>query len=247
MDAQSVDLARLIAIIADEVMAAVAAAGRARAPATRVPEDCCPTRLQGVIDAGAARLGMHATGGAADRRGRAHRPHAAQTRRDAAGRRAAVPGSRGVHVRDGLRQSRLGRALRARLLRATPVGVCAVVGFPLGATTPDVKHFETRRVIFDGAREVDMVINIGALKSGDLRAVERDIEAVTGPCRDCRVDEQGHHRGGLSHRRGEGHRLHAREGRLARTSSRRPPDSARAAPRSPTSRSCAASSATTWA
>jgi deoxyribose-phosphate aldolase len=65
--------------------------------------------------------------------------------------------------------------------------VCAVVGFPLGATTADVKHFETRRVIFDGAREVDMVINIGALKSGDVRAVERDIEAVTGPCLDCGV------------------------------------------------------------
>jgi deoxyribose-phosphate aldolase len=60
-----------------------------------------------------------------------------------------------------------------------------VVGFPLGATTPDVKHFETRRVIFDGASEVDMVINIGALRSGDLRLVERDIAAVTDPCRDC--------------------------------------------------------------
>jgi deoxyribose-phosphate aldolase len=57
------------------------------------------------------------------------------------------------------------------------------VGFPLGATVADVKHFETHRVIFDGAREVDMVINIGALKSGDLRTVERDIEAVTTPCR----------------------------------------------------------------
>ena len=109
-------------------------------------------------------------------------------------------------------------ALCAALLRGTPVGVCSVVGFPLGATTPDVKHFETRRVIFDGAREVDMVINIGALKSGDLRTVERDIEAVTGPCRDCGVVEQGHHRGGVSDRRGEGDRLHAGEGRPARTS-----------------------------
>ncbi len=75
----------------------------------------------------------------------------------------------------------------ASLLRSTPVGVCTVVGFPLGATTSDVKHFETRRVIFDGAREVDMVINIGALKSGDVRLVEQDIEAVTQPCRDCGV------------------------------------------------------------
>jgi deoxyribose-phosphate aldolase len=63
--------------------------------------------------------------------------------------------------------------------------VCAVVGFPLGATTSDVKQYETRRAIFDGAREIDMVINIGALKSGDLRLVERDIEAVTCVCRDA--------------------------------------------------------------
>jgi deoxyribose-phosphate aldolase len=62
-----------------------------------------------------------------------------------------------------------------------------VVGFPLGATTPDVKQYETRRVIFDGAREVDMVINVGALKSGDLRLVEQDIACVAGACRDAGV------------------------------------------------------------
>jgi deoxyribose-phosphate aldolase len=48
-----------------------------------------------------------------------------------------------------------------------------------------VKHYETRRAIFDGATEIDMVINIGALKSGDLRTVERDIDAVVEPCRQC--------------------------------------------------------------
>ncbi|MGE0392234.1 MAG: deoxyribose-phosphate aldolase [Vicinamibacterales bacterium] len=73
----------------------------------------------------------------------------------------------------------------ARLLRGTPVKVTSVVGFPLGATTPDVKNYETRRALFDGAGEIDMVINVGALKSGDLRTVERDIEAVTGPCREA--------------------------------------------------------------
>jgi deoxyribose-phosphate aldolase len=74
-----------------------------------------------------------------------------------------------------------------RLLRGSGVKVCTVVGFPLGATTADTKHYETRRVIFDGAREVDMVINVGALKSGDLRVVERDIEAVATPCREAGV------------------------------------------------------------
>src|SRR5207237_1315382 len=78
-------------------------------------------------------------------------------------------------------------ALAARLLAGSGVGVCSVVGFPLGATTPDVKAYETRRAIFDGAREIDMVINVGALKSGDLWSVERDIEGVTTACRECGV------------------------------------------------------------
>ncbi|MEO5896509.1 MAG: deoxyribose-phosphate aldolase [Vicinamibacterales bacterium] len=75
----------------------------------------------------------------------------------------------------------------ATRLRGTGVGVCSVVGFPLGATTADVKQYETRRAIYDGATEIDMVINVGALKSGDLRTVERDIEAVVEPCRQCGV------------------------------------------------------------
>ena len=55
--------------------------------------------------------------------------------------------------------------------------VCTVIGFPLGATLPDVKAYEARLDI-NGAREVDMVINIGALKSGDDCLVEDDIRAV---------------------------------------------------------------------
>lgn len=66
----------------------------------------------------------------------------------------------------------------AQFLRGTSVPVCTVIGFPLGATLPDVKAFEARRAIFNGAGEVDMVINIGALKSGDDCLVEDDIRAV---------------------------------------------------------------------
>ena len=66
----------------------------------------------------------------------------------------------------------------SEFLRGTGVPVCTVIGFPLGATLPDVKAYETRRAIFNGAREVDMVINVGALKSGDDCAVEDDIRAV---------------------------------------------------------------------
>lgn len=63
-------------------------------------------------------------------------------------------------------------------LKGSGVPVCTVIGFPLGATLPDVKAYEARRAIFNGAREVDMVINVGALKSGDDCAVEDDIRAV---------------------------------------------------------------------
>ncbi len=63
-------------------------------------------------------------------------------------------------------------------LKGSSVPVCTVIGFPLGATLSDVKAYEARRSIFNGASEVDMVINIGALKSGDVCAVEDDIRAV---------------------------------------------------------------------
>lgn len=65
------------------------------------------------------------------------------------------------------------------LLAETPeVLVCTVIGFPLGANTPEAKSYEARQAIRIGAREVDMVMNAGALKSGDRELVERDIRAV---------------------------------------------------------------------
>lgn len=75
----------------------------------------------------------------------------------------------------------------AEFLRGTGVPVCTVIGFPLGATLPDVKAYEARRAIFNGAKEVDMVINIGALKSGDDCAVEDDIRAVAEAAHENRV------------------------------------------------------------
>jgi len=74
-------------------------------------------------------------------------------------------------------------SLAASLLKGTPVKVCTVIGFPLGATTPTAKAMETRDAIANGATEVDMVINVGALKSGDYDLVKRDIEAVVDAAR----------------------------------------------------------------
>ncbi len=69
-------------------------------------------------------------------------------------------------------------ALAAQELKGSSVKVCTVIGFPLGANTSAVKAFETKDAIANGADEVDMVINIGALKSGNLQALEDDIRAV---------------------------------------------------------------------
>lgn len=69
-------------------------------------------------------------------------------------------------------------ALCKRLLQGSGVLVCTVVGFPLGATTTATKAAETRDAIADGADEIDMVINIGALKAGEYEKVKHDMEAV---------------------------------------------------------------------
>lgn len=68
--------------------------------------------------------------------------------------------------------------LCAELLHGSEVKVCTVIGFPLGATPPEVKIFETQKAINDGATEIDMVINIGAIKSGDYELAAKDIRGV---------------------------------------------------------------------
>jgi deoxyribose-phosphate aldolase len=68
--------------------------------------------------------------------------------------------------------------LAAAELAGSPVKVCTVVGFPLGATTPRAKATEAEEAVQNGAREIDMVINVGALRSGDFDAVKADIAAV---------------------------------------------------------------------
>jgi len=68
--------------------------------------------------------------------------------------------------------------LCAELLEGSSAKVCTVIGFPLGASAPEVKAFEAQTALKDGATEIDMVINIGALKAGDLTLVARDINEV---------------------------------------------------------------------
>jgi deoxyribose-phosphate aldolase len=187
MTMNATDVARLVELITAEVMTTLSGAGAPlQCGCHGVLYDCCPNRVGGLLDAGASRLGLHAAGG---RPGDVSslidhtllKPDATKAEIEALCREAAEFHFATVCVNPAW------VALAARLLRGSGVGVCSVVGFPLGATTADVKQYETRRVIFDGAGEVDMVINVGALKSGDLRLVERDIDAVAAACRECGV------------------------------------------------------------
>lgn len=73
--------------------------------------------------------------------------------------------------------------LVGRELKGSDVKVCVVVGFPLGAASKEVKAFEAKKAIEDGAQEVDMVINVGAIKDKRFNEVKEDIEAVVGACR----------------------------------------------------------------
>jgi deoxyribose-phosphate aldolase len=178
---------RLVAIVTEEVLrAAGAAPAGARCGCHAVVVECCPDRLRGILDAGASRLGVHAGGGAPGDvaslidhtllKPDASREEIETLCREAAEFRFATVCVNPTWV-----------ALCATRLRQAGVGVCSVVGFPLGATTPDVKQYEARRAIFDGATEIDMVINVGALKSGDLRLLHGDIDAVARACRDAGV------------------------------------------------------------
>ncbi len=179
------DIKRVIDIILQE-LAAAGAVAPSRCGCHGFSFDCCPQQVGGVLAAGATRLGLHASGGGAGEvaglidhtllKADATAAEIEKLCREAAEFHFATVCVNPTWV-----------AFCARLLRGSGVGVCSVVGFPLGATTPDTKQYETRRVIFDGAVEVDMVINVGALKSGDLRLVERDIAAVTGACREAGV------------------------------------------------------------
>ena len=173
-------------IIAEEVSAALARRRSHTCECHAVLYDCCPNRVRGVIDAGASRLGLYAG---------AKVPSEVASLID---HTLLKPDATRQEIEKLCHEAReFGFATvcinphwvspAARLLRGSSTGVCTVVGFPLGATTSDVKQYETRRVIYDGAREVDMVINIGALKSGDLAAVERDVASVVSACKDCGV------------------------------------------------------------
>jgi len=141
------------------------------------PGGCCPDRMGYLVHQGADRFGLQA--GTFYPREIARlidhtllKPEATRAQIETLCREAREHGFATVCVNPGW------VPLCARLLQGSDTRVCTVVGFPLGATLPEVKAYEATRVAAEGACEVDMVMAIGALKSGDYRTVERDVAAV---------------------------------------------------------------------
>ena len=178
---QNGDLENLVEQITDVIVARLNGEREDQAALCGCTNECfnrCPERMHRVVDAGAARIGL-VLGQSASARDWASlidhtllKPEATEDDIKHLCEEAAR-----FHFASVCVNPTWVRASACHL-RGTGVAVCTVIGFPLGANLADVKAYETRRAIFDGAREVDMVINIGALKSGDDCAVEHDIRAV---------------------------------------------------------------------
>ncbi len=184
----AVDIEQLVALITKEVMIQLRtqeAEQRGDLPAFRC-YDCgqgrcawtCTDKVRKVMDAGATRIAasLGADGVATDiARIIDHtllKPDATPAQIAQLCYEARKYGFASVCINPGY------AALAAQLLAGSPVKVCTVVGFPLGATSTEAKVAETAQALDDGATEIDMVINIGALKAGDYELVERDIAAV---------------------------------------------------------------------
>lgn len=144
--------------------------------------EICPDRMSAVMDAGACRVGVPSGQGPSLSNMAGYIDHTLLKAdatlaeidalcADALEHTFASVCVNGVHVRRC-----------AEILGGSPVRVCTVVGFPLGAVAPEVKVYEARRAIEDGAAEIDMVMNIGALKSGDDDFVRRDVAGVAATC-----------------------------------------------------------------
>ena len=142
------------------------------------PQGCCPDRMGRMLGQGAARFGLQAGTNLYPRdiaRRIDHtllKPEATREQIETLCREAREHAFATVCVNPTW------VPLCVDLLRGSETAVCTVVGFPLGATLAEVKAYEAQRVVEHGACEVDMVINVGALKSGDYRLVERDIAGV---------------------------------------------------------------------
>jgi deoxyribose-phosphate aldolase len=162
------------------VRAIVAQLGTEDAPCEchSAAQGCCPDRLTRMVGQGAERFGMQAGSNLYSREIARTIDH---TLLKAEATREQIEVLCAEARQHGFATVCVNPAwvpLCSELLRGSETGVCTVVGFPLGATLPEVKAYEASRVVAEGASEVDMVLNIGALKSGDYRLCEKDVRSV---------------------------------------------------------------------
>jgi deoxyribose-phosphate aldolase len=175
------DLEHLVEQITDVIVARLNGDADEQAKLCGCTDECfnrCPERMHRIVDAGASRIGLvlGQTASARDWAGLIDHTLLKPDATDEDIRRLCEEAARFRFASVCVNPTWV-RAASCHL-HGTGIPVCTVIGFPLGATLSDVKAYEARRAIFDGAREVDMVINIGALKSGDDCAVEHDIHLV---------------------------------------------------------------------
>ncbi|HEY0378548.1 MAG TPA: deoxyribose-phosphate aldolase [Pyrinomonadaceae bacterium] len=175
------DLEHLVEQITDVIVACLNGERDEQAALCGCTNECfnrCPERMHRIVDAGAARIGLVLGETASARDWASLIDHTLLKPEASEGdiRRLCEEAARFRFASVCINPTWVRAA--ACHLRGTDVPVCTVIGFPLGATLADVKAYEARRAIMDGARELDMVINLGALKSGDDCAVEHDIRSV---------------------------------------------------------------------
>jgi deoxyribose-phosphate aldolase len=178
---QNGDYEQLIDQITDAIVARLNGESSDQSALCGCTSECfnrCPERMHRIIDAGAARIGLvlGQTGSAKDWAGLIDHTLLKPEATDDDIKKLCEEAARYRFASVCVNPTWVRAA--ACNLSGTGIPVCTVIGFPLGATLADVKAYEARRTIFDGAREVDMVINIGALKSGDDCLVEHDIRSV---------------------------------------------------------------------
>jgi deoxyribose-phosphate aldolase len=170
--------AQLVERIVRAVLAQVGGPEEPPCACHAAPGGCCPDRMGRLVGQGAARFGLQAGPVVYSReiaRAIDHtllKPEATRAQIEQLCAEARENGFATVCVNPTW------VPLCAQLLQGAETRVCTVVGFPLGATFPEVKAFEAARTVAEGACEVDMVLNVGALKSGDYRLCERDVAAV---------------------------------------------------------------------
>jgi deoxyribose-phosphate aldolase len=175
------DIELLIEQITDAIVARLNGDGSDQAGMCGCTSECfnrCPERMHRVVDAGAARIGLvlGETASAKDWTSLIDHTLLKPEATDEDIKRLCEEAARYRFASVCVNPTWV--RVAACSLRGSGIPVCTVIGFPLGATLADVKAYEARRAIFDGATEVDMVINVGALKSGDDCLVEHDIRSV---------------------------------------------------------------------